>query len=77
MAFTYDIEKDLRFKEGKRRGEREGELRGELRGEEKGELKTKIQAIKTMLKNGLDTENIAIYLNVSIEFVENIRKGNE
>ena len=68
MAFTYNMEKDLRFQEGKRIGEK--------KGEERGEEKTKIQAIINFSKLGISNEKIAQALEVSIDFIESVLKKN-
>jgi len=58
MALTYNIEDDVRYKQG----------------EEKGELKRAVESIMEMLKDGLAYEKIAKYAKVSKEFVEEIAK---
>lgn len=69
MAFTYNMEKDLRFQEGEKRGEQ----RGERRGAEKANTK----AILVLSKIGTSNEQIAQYLDVSIDFVEKVLKENK
>ena len=69
MAFTYNMEKDLRFQEGEKRGEQ----RGERRGAEKANTK----AILVLSKIGTSNEQIAQYLDVSIDFVERVLKENK
>ena len=59
MAFTYNIEKDLRFQEGEKRGEK--------RGEEKIS-----QAIRNMFKIDMNIQTIAQVLEVSEEFVKSV-----
>ncbi len=62
MALTYNIEDDVRYKQG------------EEKGELKGELKRAVESIMEMLKDGLAYEKIAKYAKVSKEFVEEIAK---
>ncbi len=50
MALTYDLENDVRFKQGVE--------------------KAKIEAIHQMLKDNLGIEQIAKYVEVSVEFVK-------
>ncbi len=69
MAFTYNMEKDLRFQEGEKRGEQ----RGERRGAEKANTK----AILVLSKIGTSNEQIVQYLDVSIDFVEKVLKENK
>ena len=65
MAFTYNMEKDLRFQEGKKVGEK------------KGEKKANTKAILVISKIGTSNEQIAQYLDVPIDFVENVLKENK
>lgn len=63
MPIVYDLEKDLRFKEGKRKGRLEGKLEG------------KRESVVSLLKTKrFSTEEISQYLSVPISFVENIAK---
>jgi predicted transposase YdaD len=58
MALTYDLEKDIRFKQGI----------------EKGVEKRNIEAIQTMRQNNLSVEQIAQYLNLPLDFVKEVIK---
>jgi len=73
MAFTYNMETDLRYQEG----EKVGEKRGEKRGEKKGEEKANTKAILVLSKIGTSNEQIAQYLDVSIDFVETVLRENK
>ena len=77
MAFTYNIEKDLRFQEGEKRGEKRGEKIGEKRGEKKGELRAKTQAIFNLSKMKMSIQTIAQVLEVSEEFVKSVLDKRE
>lgn len=56
MALTYDIENDIRFKQGI----------------EKGALTKATIAVKNLLQLGLSKQQIAKSLEVSLEFVEDV-----
>lgn len=59
----FDIKKDPRYQEGK------------LEGEQKGELKAKAAAVQRALAKGkLTAEEIAELMDVSVEFVEEVRR---
>lgn len=58
MALTYDIENDIRFKQG----------------EAKGEAKKAASAVKNLLSSSLSFQQIADALEVPLEFVEKIAK---
>ncbi|MCU0446198.1 MAG: hypothetical protein MUE85_14930 [Microscillaceae bacterium] len=57
------------------KGEKLGIEKGEKLGIEKGIEKRNIEAIKTMLQNNLTVEQIAKYLNLSLDFVKNVADG--
>lgn len=64
MALTYDLEKDIRFQQGI--------SKGISKGETQGIEKTNILTVKRMLADQLPVEQIAKYVEVSIEFVQKI-----
>jgi hypothetical protein len=56
MALTYDLENDIRFQQGVEKG-----------------IETKtIKAIKKMLSDNFTNEQIAKYLEVTVEFVKKV-----
>jgi predicted transposase YdaD len=70
MPITYDLTKDLRFKEGKL----EGKLEGEMIGEQKGELKKARIAVLNMLKMKIfSIEQIVGVVEVDMDFVKKIQ----
>jgi predicted transposase YdaD len=70
MPITYDLTKDLRYKEGKL----EGKLEGEAIGEQKGELRKARIAVINMLKmQTFSIEQIAGVLEVTLDFVKKIQ----
>lgn len=75
MPITYNIEEDSFYKEGLKRGLEKVKKEKELRQREK-ELRQreKEQAIIQMLNDGIPSEKIATYLNVSLPIVNDIAK---
>lgn len=70
MALTYNLENDIRFKQGEEKGIKKGIEKGMEQGEEK---KATI-AVKNLLSSTLSHQQIADALEVSLEFVEKIAK---
>ncbi|MBC7922946.1 MAG: hypothetical protein H7Z75_17860 [Ferruginibacter sp.] len=75
----FDIKKDPRYQEGRTEGKLEGELKGrtegELKGRTEGELIAKTEAVgRALAKGKLTVDEIADMLNVSVPFVEDIRR---
>ena len=68
MAFTYNIEKDLRFQEGKRKAEQKAEQKAE---------KKIIQTIINLSKTNMTIETIAQVLEISESFVKSVLDKNE
>lgn len=62
MGLTYDLKNDLRFKQGIKEGQ------------EKGQETKAITAIKKMLADNFSFEQIAKYLEVTVDFVKKIAK---
>jgi hypothetical protein len=68
MALTYNLENDLRFKQGLHKGLQ----KGLHKGIHKGKNRKAIVAIKEMLADGLPFDLIARYLHVSVDFVQKV-----
>ena len=85
MAFTYNMEKDLRFQEGRKRGKQEGKEEGKKEGKEEGKEEGKqegkqeanTKAILVLSKMGTNDEQIAQYLDISIDFVKKVLSQNK
>ena len=82
MSFLYDLKTDIRYRQGKTEGKAEGIAEGKAKGKAegiaegkaKGELKKARTAATKMLKTGrFAPEEIADFLEVSVEFVKEIQ----
>jgi predicted transposase/invertase (TIGR01784 family) len=71
MALRYDIKKDLRYLQGKEEGKEEGREEGREEGEQ---IKTLIGVRRAIKKGKLSIEDIADIFEVSVEYVNQIKK---
>ncbi|MDW8296842.1 MAG: hypothetical protein RMJ97_08150, partial [Raineya sp.] len=74
MALVYDLEKDLRFKQGLQKGEQKGIQKGIQKGMQKGKNLQAEVAVRNMIKKGFSFEQIADLLEVSLAFVQRVAK---
>jgi predicted transposase YdaD len=69
MALTYDLKEDLRYQQGIS----EGIIKGKSEGIKEGKKETMIEVVEKMLRsNILSIYKIAFYLELPIEFVQEI-----
>ncbi len=79
MAIIYNLEEDIRFKQGKAEGEAEGEAKGKAEGEAKGkaegEAKGKLEIAKNMIQQGVELKLIAKYTGLLEKEIRQIKEG--
>ncbi len=72
MAFTLNIKKDLRYKEGKLEGKVEGKLEGKVEGKLEGKVEEKNNIILKGYAKGMNITDLADICEVSIDYVKKI-----
>ena len=81
MAFTIDLKKDLRYKQGLEQGLEQGIQKGMQKGMQKGREKgveeEKVFAIHNMLQKGLPAQTIAGIMDTTTRYVNRVKKWME
>ncbi len=74
MPIIYDLETDIRFLQGVEKGVEKGAKQEIEKQTHKQQEENKAKIIKMLKDDTLSTEKIATYMDVSIEYVNEIKK---
>ncbi|MCS6906077.1 MAG: hypothetical protein NZ576_11960 [Bacteroidia bacterium] len=75
MSLEIDIQKDLRFQQGRIQGREEGLQQGLQQGREEGALQEKINIAKKLLAQGFDIHFISQTTELPVEQIQSLLKS--